>query len=304
MSQHTAEAQPTPKRFVGYVRVPAAEPAYKSQLQQLRAAGCDRIFEEQPSPSSSARPVLTRLLRDLTTGDTLVVAGLDSLALPVDGLGALIEDFERRGVSFMSTGDKIDTSAPHGMYFLRILSAVVKLDKTLHGESTKAGIAAARRRGSLPGNPGLRDRRPEAILAASQARNKVYLDQLIGSAETWLPTVQRLRPDHSWDNIVRVLNRRGMEWTVERLRRAVRRMIDAKLAEPSLLARSPRRTPDDRLMTLIAAIAIADPALSLRGIAAQLDLLGETPLHGGKKWQPSSVRNLMEEARRFGLLRP
>lgn len=304
MSQQIPEAQPKPKRIVGYVRVSASEPAYESQMQQLHAAGCDRIFEEQSPPSASARPVLTRLLRDLTSGDTLVVAGLDSLALPVDRLGALLEDFERRGVSFMSTGDKIDTSAPHGMFFLHMLSAVVRLDKTLRGESTKAGIAAAKRRGRLPGNPGLRDRRPEAILAASMARNKVYLDQLTASAHTWLPTVQRLRPDHSWDNIVRVLNRRGMDWTVERLRRAVRRLIDAKLAEPSLLSRSPRRAPDDRHMTLIASIAIADPALSLRGIAAQLDMLGETPLHGGKKWQPSSVRHFIEEARRFGLIRP
>lgn len=55
-------------------------------------------------------------------------------------------------------------------------------------------------------------------------------------------------------------------------------------------------------MKLVAAIAIADPDLSLRDIGAQLDQMGERPARGGKKWQPSSVRDLLDEAYRFGLI--
>ncbi|KDR91281.1 hypothetical protein K538_10255, partial [Agrobacterium tumefaciens GW4] len=107
----------------------------------------------------------------------------------------------------------------------------------------------------------------------------------------------------SWDNVVRILNRKGHDWTVERLRRAVHRMVREKLAEPGLLARSPRRPVDDHHMKLVAAIAITDPGLSLRDIAAQMDQMGERPARGGKKWQPSSVRDLLNEAHRFGLIR-
>ncbi|MBV7522706.1 recombinase family protein, partial [Ensifer sp. ENS12] len=84
---------------------------------------------------------------------------------------------------------------------------------------------------------------------------------------------------------------------------AVHRLVREKLAEKDLLARSPRRAPEDHLMKLVAAIAIADPDLSLRDIAAQLDQMGERPVRGGKKWQPSSVRDLLDEAHRFGLIR-
>ncbi|AYM60592.1 putative phage-derived invertase/resolvase [Agrobacterium fabrum str. J-07] len=49
-------------------------------------------------------------------------------------------------------------------------------------------------------------------------------------------------------------------------------------------------------MKLVAAIASADPNLSLRDIAAQLDQMGERPAGGGRKWQPSSVRHLLDEA--------
>ncbi|OHV80329.1 hypothetical protein LCM4579_22320 [Ensifer sp. LCM 4579] len=73
-----------------------------------------------------------------------------------------------------------------------------------------------------------------------------------------------------------------------------------KLAEPDLLARSRRRPPEDHLMRLVAGIAIADPDLSLRDIAGQLDQMHERPPRGGRKWQPSSVRALLDEARRLG----
>ncbi|CUX65098.1 putative DNA-invertase y4cG (fragment) [Agrobacterium genomosp. 5 str. CFBP 6626] len=194
-------------------------------------------------------------------------------------------------------------SAPSRNRPLQVLGAVAQLERALIAERTKAGIKAAKARGKLPGNPGLRERRPEAIKAVSKAREKLYLDELISTAQTWLPTVRQLRPKHSWDNVVRVLNRRGHDWTVERLRRAVHRMVREKLAEPELLVRSPRRAPEDHLMKLVAAIAIADPGLSLRDIASQLDQMGERPARGGRKWQPSSVRNLLDEAHRFGLIR-
>lgn len=294
---------PLPQRLIGYARVSADDLINDAQVDDLRAAGCHRIHQEQGSGASRARPVLTKLLKDLGAGDVLVVVRLDRLAESVSHLLNVIEDLERRGVHFRSLGDPIDTSTPQGMFSLQVLSAVAQLERALIAERTKVGVKAAKARGKLPGNPGLRERRPEAIRAVSAARRRAYLDELMASAHTWLPTVQQLRPQHSWDNVVRVLNRRGQEWTIERLRRAVHRMVREKLAKPELLARSPRRAPEDHLMKLVAAITIAHPDLSLRDIAAQLDQMREQPPGGGRKWQPSSVRALLDEARRFGLVR-
>lgn len=55
-------------------------------------------------------------------------------------------------------------------------------------------------------------------------------------------------------------------------------------------------------MKFVAAIAIADPGLPLHDVAAQLDQMAKRPARGGRKWQPSSVRQL-DEAHRFGLIR-
>ncbi|CAN7751487.1 recombinase family protein [Rhizobium sp. LjRoot258] len=298
-----ANVQPTPKRFIGYARVSTEDQLTDAQVDELRAAGCDRIYQEHGSGASRARPVLTRLLRELAAGDVLVVVRLDRLARSVSHLLQVIEHLEERGVHFRSLRDPIDTSTPQGMFSLQVLGAVAQLERALISERTRAGMKAAKARGRMAGNPGLREGRPEAKRAVSQARERAYLDDLISTAQTWLPTVRQLRPQHSWDNVVRVLNRRGDQWTVERLRRAVHRMVREKLAEPELLARTPRRAPEHHLMKLVAAIAIADPGLSLRAIAAQLDQMGERPARGGRKWQPSSVGHLLDEAHRFGFIR-
>lgn len=301
--QQVANASPALMRLIGYARVSTDDKVHDAQIDELRAAGCERVFQETGSGGLRGRPVLTRLLNDLTAGDVLVVVRLDRLARSVGHLLRVIEDLVARGIHFRSLRDPIDTSTPQGMFSLKVLQAVVDLERATVSERTKAGIKEAKARGKLPGNPGLRERRPEAIEAVSKAREKLYLGELISSAQNWLPTVRQLRPQHSWDNIVLILNRQGFDWTVERLRRAVHRMVRENLAEPELLVRSPRRTPDDRLMKLVAAIAIADPRLSLRNIAAQLDQMGERPARGGAKWQPSSVRHLLDEAYRFGLIR-
>ncbi|PDT48344.1 MULTISPECIES: recombinase family protein [Sinorhizobium] len=294
-------APPPPKRLIGYARVSTAD--QDTQVDELRAAGCARIYQEHGSGASRARPVLAKLLKDLAAGDVLVVVRLDRLAHSASHLLDVIEYLVTRGVHFRSLRDPIDTSTPQGMFSLQVLGAVAQLERAVIAERTKSGMQAAKARGRLAGNPGLRERRPEAIRAVSAARERAYLDELIASAQTWLPVVRELRPRHSWDDVVRILNRRGHDWTVERLRRAVHRMVREKLADPELLSRSPRRPPEHHLMRLVAGIAIADPDLSLRDIAAQLDQMQERPPRGGRKWQPSSVRALLDEARRFGLVR-
>ena len=292
-----------PRRLIGYARLSIEDQSNDCQVDELRTAGCHRVHQEHGPGVGGARPVLARLLRDLVPGDVLVVVRLDRLALSVSHLLDVIEDLEKRGVDFRALRDPIDTATPQGKLAVQVLETVARLERSIIAVRTTAGMKAAKARGRLAGNPGLRERRPDAVRAVAAARDRAYLDELTSSAHVWLPTVRDLRPQHSWDDVVRILKRKGLDWTVERLRRAVHRMVRERLAEPELIKRSPRRPPEDRLMRLVAGIAIADPDLSLRGIAAQLEQMHERPPRGGRKWQPSSVRALLDDARRLGLVR-
>ncbi|GGA40230.1 hypothetical protein GCM10011499_07190 [Pelagibacterium lentulum] len=55
-------------------------------------------------------------------------------------------------------------------------------------------------------------------------------------------------------------------------------------------------------MTLVAGMHSANPDLTLREIATQLERLHERTPRGGTKWAASPVKNLLDRARRLGLV--
>jgi DNA invertase Pin-like site-specific DNA recombinase len=289
-------------RLIGYARVSTDEQTTASQEMELRAAGCEAIVEEHGSSASRARPALVSLVREIGAGDTLVVVRLDRLARSVSHLLEVIDDLTTKGAHFRSLRDPIDTTTPQGMFSLQVLGAVAQLERALISERTKAGIKAAKSKGKLPGNPGIRERRPDALAKVTAAQKAAFGARIQATANQWLPTVRRMRPDHTWDDIARVLKQRGHDWSPERLRRAVKWLVAEHLADPVLLKKSPPRLPEDRLMTLVAGIHASSPDLTLRAIALQLERLHERTPRGGSKWSPSSVKNLLDRARRLKLL--
>ena len=134
------------------------------------------------------------------------------------------------------------------------------------------------------------------------AQKAAYGARLQSTAQQWLPIVRRMRPDHTWDDIARFLKDRGLNWTPERLRRAFKWMVAEGMADAALLRKSPPRPPEDRLMTLVAGIYSSNTDLTLREIAGQLERLHERTPRGGGKWSPSSVKNLLDRAKRLGLI--
>ncbi|WP_428390975.1 hypothetical protein [Lichenicoccus sp.] len=101
---------------------------------------------------------------------------------------------------------------------------------------------------------------------------------------------------------MRVINR-GQEatWTVERLRRTVRRLVAEGIVEASLLDRARPQPGDDRLIRLVAGIKAAAPERTLQQIASQLEAMRERTPRGGTRWHPSSVKHLLVQAERLGL---
>src|SRR6202167_6714810 len=235
-------------------------------------------------------------------GETLVVVRLDRLARSVSHLLAVIEQLEASGAHFRSLRDPIDTTTPQGMFSLQVLGAVAQLERALIAERTRSGLNAARARGRVGGNPGLRAGDPNAIRKLRAGGDAAHLEGVLARLDTWLPTVRQMRPDQPWGDVVRVLNRgQATTWTVERLRRTVRRLADEGIIETSFLDRARPQQSDDRLVRLVAGIKAAGPDRTLQQIAAQLETMRERTPRGGTRWHPSSVKHLLARADRLGL---
>ena len=67
---------------IGYARVSSTDQDFDSQIERLKAAGCNgRIFAERASgKSTNGRHQLEKAVRALQPGDTLVTVKLDRLA--------------------------------------------------------------------------------------------------------------------------------------------------------------------------------------------------------------------------------
>jgi DNA invertase Pin-like site-specific DNA recombinase len=289
--------------LIGYARVSTGEQTLDPQLSELREAGCGTIHEEHASGADRTRPALQRLLAAMRPGDTLVVVRLDRLARSLSHLLQVIDLLEARGAHFRSLGDPIDTATPQGRFSLQVMGAVAELERALIRERTKAGLRSARAQGRVGGNPGLRAGDREAIRKLRAARDESYFRKLEASADQWLPLVRRHRPAMAWDDLARLLGARtGQDWSVERLKRAARRYVRGGLLPTTVLDRAPRRTPDDRLLAIVAGMRHADPDLTLAGIAKRLEDMRERTPRGNGRWYPSTVSMLLKRAGKMGMI--
>ena len=139
-------------QVIGYARVSTKEQDLSLQLDALSKYGCDRIFTDKMG-SVKERQGLTDALGYLRDGDTLVVWKLDRLCRSLPDLIKISEQIRTTGAQLVSITESIDTSTPAGRLYFNILGALGQMERELIQERVKAGLAAARRRGKVPGKP-------------------------------------------------------------------------------------------------------------------------------------------------------
>jgi len=133
---------------IGYAPVSTTDQHLNLQRDALKAAGCKKIFADRGmSGSAATRPQLTRALKALRPGDTLVVWKLDRLGRSLSHLVETIADLGKRGVNFRSLSDPIDTESAGGRFVLHIMAALSEFERSLIIERTRAGLAAAKKHG-------------------------------------------------------------------------------------------------------------------------------------------------------------
>jgi len=99
------------------------------------------------------RPELKKALEILGKGDQLIIWKLDRLSRSTVQLVNLISDLNEKGIGLKIITMGIDTTTPHGKLFFTIFAGLAELERDLISERTKAGLAAAKRRGHVGGRP-------------------------------------------------------------------------------------------------------------------------------------------------------
>lgn len=145
-------ARDTEKMIIGYARVSTADQSLDRQEDELRAAGCERVFAEAASGKRGAERPQWQACRDqLRAGDTLVVVELSRLGRHTGELSRLLDDLDERGVSLRILTLGVDSGTPAGRLIFTVVGAVAEMERALLVERTHSGLAAARARGRVGG---------------------------------------------------------------------------------------------------------------------------------------------------------
>lgn len=141
--------------MVGYGRVSSAGQCLAIQEEQLENAGCEKLFaEKQSGTSTNNRMALKEALEWLREGDTLVVTRLDRLARSGKDLHDIIDQLSAKKIGFQCLQQgAVDTTTSMGKLVLGILGAVAEFETDIRKERQREGIAKAKLRGVYKGRP-------------------------------------------------------------------------------------------------------------------------------------------------------
>lgn len=139
--------------LIGYARVSTRDQKPHLQMDALREAGCERIFEETASGAKRDRPELVAAHDYMRSGDTLVVWKLDRLARSTRQLLETVEALEQRGIGLKILTQNMDTTSAGGRLIFTVFSAIAEFEREIICERTRAGLDAARFRGRKGGRP-------------------------------------------------------------------------------------------------------------------------------------------------------
>ena len=152
---------------LGYARISTRDQSPNLQIDALKEAGCECIYQDIASGAKSARPELDNLLAHARKGDTIVFWKLDRLGRSLRHLIELVEKLGADGVGLQSLNDPIDTTNAQGRLVFNLFASLAEFERELIRERTQAGLSAARARSRVGGRPkGLSTQAESTAMAA------------------------------------------------------------------------------------------------------------------------------------------
>ena len=128
---------------VGYARVSSVGQNLESQLIALKEYGCEKIFQEKVSGTSTkGREQLKEMLNFVRESDEVVFTRTDRVARSVLDLQLIVRELTEKGVALTATEQPISTKDATSKCFLDMLSVFAEFETNLRKERQMDGIKA------------------------------------------------------------------------------------------------------------------------------------------------------------------
>ena len=156
-------------RKIGYARCSTAHQSTDSQEDDLKAAGCEEVFFEKVSSTTTLdkRHQLRACLAMLREQDQLVVAKLDRLGRSQVEVINRLNDLQQQGIHVKTLDGLIDTQALGKMapLVVGLLTGLSEVERSLIQERTRESVEHRRKTGgNLGGRPKTNAKKESLVL--------------------------------------------------------------------------------------------------------------------------------------------
>lgn len=181
-------------KVIGYARVSTTEQHLDGQLEQLKAAGCSKIYSEKKSGVDAKRVELASMLDYVREGDQVVCCKLDRIARSTQDLLNIVDILTARGVTFKILNIDLDTGTPTGKLMLTMLGAIATFEREMMLERQREGIAKAKAEGKYKGRVATaRAKSTEVLKLLEQGQTK---DAVAAAVGIGVASVYRIAKEH------------------------------------------------------------------------------------------------------------
>jgi len=168
-------------------------------VEELKAAGCDRIFHEKVSSRTpeEKRIQLQAALATLEEGDCLCVSKLDRCGRTMVEVVNRLHDLQSRGIHVKTLDGLLDTRSLGKMapLVVGLLTGLAEVERELIRERTQESVEHRRRTGgNLGGRPGLPQVKKDFIIRLRNEGNS--LRQIVSLTGVSLAAVQKTCKEH------------------------------------------------------------------------------------------------------------
>ena len=186
-------------RTIGYARVSTTGQTTAPQVEELKAAGCDRIFHEKVSSRTpeEKRIQLQAALATLEEGDCLCISKLDRCGRTMVEVVNRLHDLQSRGIHVRTLDGLLDTRSLGKMapLVIGLLTGLAEVERELIRERTQESVEHRRRTGgNLGGRPGLPQIKKDHIIRLREEGNS--LRQIVSLTGVSLAAVQKTCKEH------------------------------------------------------------------------------------------------------------
>jgi len=179
-------------RRLGYARVSTYGQTLDTQLEQLRADGCRKVYREKASGAQADRRELQRLLKAIQPGDLMTVTHIDRLARSTFDLFAIVKAITDVGGQFRSLAEPwADTATSTGRLMIAVLDGLADVERDLIRTRTAEGRSRAKGQEQHMGRPPALTTQQQAE-ARQRRQDGAMLKELADSYNVSKATVSRL----------------------------------------------------------------------------------------------------------------